>query len=95
METTRLHTESDVKTWPHSKTGETMYKIYADTTDLIDDPLPWQKRGLQQTASGYGSKLTSCYKINFEGKLYRLYVTQYSNAGSTWFRVRGRKIFVN
>jgi len=72
-----------------------MFSIYTETTDLIDDPLPWQKQGLQQTASGYGRKLTSRYKINFEGKLYRLYVTIYSNAGSTWFRVKGRKIFVS
>jgi hypothetical protein len=69
-------------------------KLFASTDELLYDPLDWQKRGLQQTATGYGAKLTSPYKINFEDKLYRLYVTQYGNAGSTWFRVRGRKIFV-
>ncbi len=70
-------------------------KLFASTDELLDAPLDWQKRGLQQTATGYGAKLTSRYKINFEGKLYRLYVTQYSNAGSTWFRVRGRTIYVD
>ena len=70
--------------------------IYITSTDnLLYVPLDWQKRGLQQTASGYGAKLTSSYKISFEGKLYRLYVTQYGNVGSTWFRVRGCKIFVS
>lgn len=88
-------TESNIRTWNNSRTGEPMYSIYCDTEDLIDAPLDWQKQGLQQTASGYGSKLTSHYKISFEGKLYRLYVTIYSNAGSTWFRVKGRLIFVN
>lgn len=96
METTRLFTEKDVRAWKSSIDGSDMYSIYTTGPEqLIDDPLDWQKRGLQQTSSGYGRKLTSRYKINFEGKLYRLYVTIYSNAGSTWFRVRGRKIFVS
>lgn len=85
--------ESNIRTWKSSD-GSDMFNIFCDVADLIDEPLGWQQRGLQQTASGYGSKLTSRYKIDFEGKLYRLYVTQYGNAGSTWFRVCGRKIFV-
>jgi hypothetical protein len=72
-----------------------MFSIYCDREDLVYAPLDWQKQGLQQTASGYGRKLTNPYKINFEGKEYRLYTTCYSNAGSTWFRVRGRQIFVS
>lgn len=91
----RQFTEANVTSWVNSHNDEPMFKIYCDVQDLIDAPLDWQKRGLQQTASGYGSKLTSRYKIHFEGKEYRLYVTIYGNAGSTWFRVRGRKIFVD
>ncbi len=63
--------------------------------ELIDAPLPWQKRGLQQTATGYGAKLTSRRKIQFHGKLYRLYVTCYGNAGSAWFKTQGRTIYVS
>lgn len=63
--------------------------------ELVRDELPWQKRGLQQTASGYGAKLTSSFKISFEGKLYRLYHTCYGNASSCWFTVKGRKIYVS
>ena len=59
--------------------------ICADRTELIDAPLWWQKQGLSQTRSGYGSKLTMRYKINFNGKLYRLYCTCYSNNGTVWF----------
>lgn len=69
--------------------------IYASREDLVYAPLPWQKLGLQQTASGYGEKLTSPYKIYFEGRLYRLYVMCYSNVGCTWFTARGKKYFVN
>jgi hypothetical protein len=68
--------------------------IFAGPDDLIESPLPWQTAGLSQTASGYGAKLTSTRKILFKGRAYRLYVTQYANAGSTWFVARGRKIFV-
>jgi len=63
--------------------------------DLIDSPLDWQKRGLQQTATGYGSKLTTTWKINFNGKIRRLYATCFGNAASVWFKVQGRTIYVN
>lgn len=66
---------------------------YAD--ELIDSPLWWHRQGLSQTSSGYGRKLTSRYKISFEGKNYRLYTTCFSNAGSTWFIAKGNKYFVN
>ena len=63
--------------------------------DLCARPLPWQRRGLQQTASGYGAKLTSQYKLSFNGKLYRIYHSCYGNASSAWFVAKGRKIFVH
>ena len=88
----RQFTNADVKQWLDDGSGRIFLGDYH--AELIHDPLDWQKRGLQQTASGYGSKLTSPYKIRFEGKDYRLYTTIYSNSGSTWFRVKGRTIYV-
>ena len=69
--------------------------IYADRSELLYAPTSWQKLGLQETSSGYGRKLNSGYKINFNGKLYRLYVTIFSNAGTTWFKANGIKIHVS
>jgi hypothetical protein len=70
--------------------------IYAESTDdLILAPLWWHLEGLSQTVSGYGGKLTSRYKISFEGKNYRLYISCFSNASSTWFSVKGKKYFVD
>lgn len=63
--------------------------------ELKDSPLWWHRQGLSQTASGYGAKLTSRYKISYEGREFRLYCTVYGNAGSTWFKIKGRKIFVD
>jgi hypothetical protein len=66
-----------------------------DQDDLKYWPLDWQKRGLWQTASGYGARLTTHWKICFEGRFYRLYATCRSNAASLWFVTKGRKIFVS
>ena len=63
--------------------------------DLVHCPLPWQSRGLSQTATGYGAKLTTGHKISFCGRLYRLYNTCYSNCGSVWFIAKGIKYFVH
>jgi hypothetical protein len=61
--------------------------------ELVYAPLLWHEK--MQTASGYGIKLVSRYKIWFEGKLYRLYTICFSNCGSTYFTINGRQIFVS
>ena len=71
------------------------HKIYAVATELEYTPLAWQKQGLQQTATGYGRKLTTRYKISFEGRLYRVYCTCFSNSGSNWIIAKGQKIFIS
>lgn len=70
-------------------------RIFADRAELVHNPPAWLSRGLQQTASGYGRKLNSGLSINFEGRLRRVYITQYSNAGSAWFNYKGQKIYVS
>lgn len=88
----KLFTDNDVT--PHGAVAGAG-SLYADRSELVTDMLPWQKRGLQETATGYGAKLTTSLKINFNGKLYRIYCTCYGNSGLCWFKVKGRKIFVN
>ena len=44
------------------------YKVLAYDLPIIDSPLWWHERGLMQTATGYGRKLTTRYKVEFEGK---------------------------
>ena len=43
--------------------------------------LDWQKLGLQQTATGYGKKLTTPYKVSIGSRWYRVYCCIYSNSG--------------
>ena len=82
-------TETDV-----NKIGD-FERIYADRSELLYDPPKWMKLGLQETASGYGKRLNSGLKISFNGKLYRIYITIFSNAGTAWFVTKGRRIVVS
>lgn len=63
--------------------------------EIIHRPLAWQEKGLQQTASGYGKRLTSrwCVKLP-DNRMRRIYITQFSNAGSAWVMVRGVQYFL-
>lgn len=62
---------------------------------FVDAPLPWQERGLTQTASGYGKKLTSSRMVRLEdGRVRRVYVTCYSNIGTAWIVLDGLKRIV-
>lgn len=58
--------------------------------------LGWQQLQLQQTATGYGRKLTSRYQVRLQGETRwrRVYVTQYSNAGTHWIIRNGEPFHV-
>lgn len=60
--------------------------------ELIDRPLWWHERGLSQTASGYGSKLASrrCARLP-DGRVRRIYVTCWSNSGTAWVTLDGKR----
>ncbi len=95
----KLFTEADVTkaggTYSTERGWENQYeRISVDKSELVYDPPEWMRRGLQETASGYGRRLNSGYKINFCGKLYRVYTTIFSNNGTCWFKVKGRQIVV-
>lgn len=70
------------------------YKYLPDDTQFKKELLPWQRRGLQQTSSGYGRKLTTSQKALYNGKWYRVYCTIFSNIGSCWIMSKGEKIYV-
>jgi hypothetical protein len=88
-------TEDDVQTVKPYGDDRSYLKISADRDDLIDAPMWFHKKGLSETSTGYGKRLNSGYKISFNGKLYRVYVTIFSNSGTMWFTCKGRKIIVS
>ena len=58
-------------------------------------PLEWQEKGLQQTRTGYGMRLTSRWCLMLPDKrMRRIYITQISNAGSAWVMVRGERYYL-
>lgn len=65
-------------------------KIYCDhNTELEQTETP-----LNRSRSGYGSKIPTSYKINFNGKKYRIYCQIYSNNGTCYFITNKQRIIV-
>lgn len=50
--------------------------------DVMVDPLRWHKQGLSFTASGYGARIPTHYKIKVDGRWRRVYCCIYSNSGT-------------
>ena len=62
---------------------------------FIYAPLAWQTQGRQQTASGYGRKLTTPYMVFLYGRCYRVYATCVSNVGNHWITFEGQRFYVS
>lgn len=60
-------------------------------------PLWWHKQGLQQTATGYGSKLATEYTISLgkaSNRPYRVYAICFSNCASFYILRKGERLFL-
>lgn len=64
-------------------------------TNVKVNELNWQKAGLSYTATGYGEKIATRYMVWYENRWRRVYVRQFSNAGTLFIVVRGEKMIVN
>lgn len=63
---------------------------------FVDRPLWYHTAGLQQTASGFGKRLVSSRMVRLpDGRERRVYVTCYSNAGTSWIVLDGLKRVVS
>jgi hypothetical protein len=88
MKTAHIHT--------HSTRPDGSRDSFATVSvDLIEAPLWWQEKGLTQTASGYGSRLATRYKVKFNDRWRRVYCRQYSNAGTLYIGRLGDNLIVN
>ena len=56
----------------------------------------WQLKGLQQTATGYGGKLTTEYMLAIPGapRPYRVYAICHSNVASFYILRKGQMLFL-
>lgn len=57
-----------------------------------EEPLWFHKRGLMETATGYGRKLTSSKMVFWEGRWRRVYVCCYSNSGTAYILSKGKPL---
>jgi hypothetical protein len=57
--------------------------------DISQCPLPWQEKGLQYTATGYGSKIPTSRMAKVGKRWYRIYCCVYSNSGTCYIRMGG------
>lgn len=69
------------------------YLIYPATP--VIDMLPWQKAGLTLRATGYGKKIPTTRVLHLFGRRYRIYVDQFSNAGTAYIVYQGEKVIVS
>ena len=67
---------------------------YINPHRAVRAPLWWHDKGLQQTATGYGSKLTTPYKVEHNGRLYRVYCICWSNIGSLYIISKGQHLYI-
>lgn len=91
----REFTDKDVAKAFIGHKGDQIYRISATREDLIDSPMWYHLKGLMQTATGYGPKLNSGYKIKLNNRLYRVYTTIWSNSGINWIIANGQKIIIS
>lgn len=70
-------------------------QIWAESDQLIDKPLWWQKRNLMYTSTGYGRKIPTSKMIRFEGRLHRIYCCIFSNCGTTYIVSKKQWIIIN
>jgi hypothetical protein len=86
----KTFTQSDIKTITDIfKKYPDYLKIYCEQSDLVITGAP-----LNRSRSGYGAKLPTSYKINFNGKNYRVYCSIYSNIGTCYFVTNKKRIVV-
>jgi hypothetical protein len=69
----------------------TLTALLSDPDVICDAVEPTYGR----TVSGYGAKIPTRYRVRYLGRVRRVYVMQYGNAGSAYIIVRGAKQFID
>lgn len=73
-----------------------MNYLQKNVAEVIERPPWWHEQGLQQTASGYGSRLTTQKMLRLEGEkvFRRVYAVCWSNSGSAYIFVKGSRQYL-
>lgn len=73
------------------KAGESMRTVAVEAKEC---PTWWQEKGLSYTASGYGSKIPTRWKVKFGGVWRRVYCRIYSNVGTCYVLINGERVII-
>lgn len=69
--------------------------IKSSMAALVDAPTWYHERGLMQTATGYGSKLVTPYKLKLGRRKYRVYSVCYSNCSTEYILFLGKRLIID
>ena len=70
-------------------------RVDLSQTEHKDAPLWWHVRGLSYTTSGYGRRIPTRTMVRWQGRWRRVYVCQYSNAGTAYIESKAGWIVVD
>lgn len=59
-----------------------------------EEPMRHHKLGLSFTRTGYGTKLPTVYKVQYNGRWYRVYSICCSNVSTEYILVKGERVTV-
>ena len=76
---------------PIYENSTTLTALLSDPDVICDDAAPTYGR----TVSGYGAKIPTRYRVRHLGRVRRVYVMQYGNAGSAYIVVGGVTQFID
>ena len=62
--------------------------------EVKEELLPWQRRGLMYTATGYGSRIPITYMVRWSGRWRRVYAMHYSNASTLYIESKRKPLAV-
>lgn len=62
------------------------HSLWTKEVELITREMAHHKLGLSYTRTGYGAAIPTAYMVRFNGRLRRVYVRSYSNAGTVYIK---------
>jgi hypothetical protein len=68
------------------------YNTITEPLQAIEAPHPlYHEQGYWQTATGYGGKLITRYKVEWNGRIRRVYCMCWSNVGTLYILCKGER----
>ncbi len=88
MEYAKIQSDETNNTWQ-------FVRLDLDALQVKEELLPWQKRGLMYTATGFGDKIPTSKKVLYASKWRRIYCSIFSNSGTCYIVHNKTKIIVD